>query len=208
VPRASEGLASQPNTNLDPFAIARGSERKVWWRCGSCGHEWQTAVNDRTRPRPTGCPKCSLEKRAAGLTVVPAERSFATRYPHLLEEWHPTRNGDLDPHTVAASSVRKLWWRVSRTPSAFTAVGPYRSKLQPSQPPDEAASALLLQVLEQTKQEPLLRGGVGDEAAVSVAASPGEVLTVSRGDGRGRRVVASQRKRERGLTMPPRRTAI
>jgi hypothetical protein len=85
------------NQDIDPFAISRGSERKVWWRCGTCQTEWQTAVNDRTRATPHGCPTCSLAKRAAGLTVVASERSFATRYPHLLEEWHPTRNGDLDP---------------------------------------------------------------------------------------------------------------
>ena len=99
------------NQGIDPFAISRGSERKVWWRCASCQTEWQTAVNDRTRPTPHGCPTCSLAKRAAGLTVVPSERSFATRYPHLLAEWHPTRNGDLDPYTVAASSDRQFWWR-------------------------------------------------------------------------------------------------
>jgi hypothetical protein len=34
-----------------------------------------------------------------------------TRYPHLFEEWHRTRNGALDPYTVAASSVRQVWWR-------------------------------------------------------------------------------------------------
>ena len=99
------------NQGIDPFALSRGSERKVWWRCATCQTEWQTAVNDRTRPTPHGCPTCSLAKRAAGLTVVSSERSFATRYPHLFEEWHPTRNGDLDPYTVAASSVRHVWWR-------------------------------------------------------------------------------------------------
>jgi rubrerythrin len=99
------------NQDIDPFAISRGSERKVWWRCGTCQTEWHTAVNDRTRSTPHGCPTCSLARRAAGLTVVSAERSLVTRDPRLLQEWHPTRNGDLDPYTVAASSVRQLWWR-------------------------------------------------------------------------------------------------
>jgi ssDNA-binding Zn-finger/Zn-ribbon topoisomerase 1 len=99
------------NEGIDPFAISRGSERKVWWRCATCQTEWQTAVNDRTRTTPHGCPTCSLAKRAAGLSVMPRERSLAVRYPHLFEEWHPTRNGDLDPYTIAPSSERKVWWR-------------------------------------------------------------------------------------------------
>ena len=42
---------------------------------------------------------------------MPRERSFATRHPHLLEDWHPTRNGYLAPYTIAPNSVRKVWWR-------------------------------------------------------------------------------------------------
>jgi DNA-directed RNA polymerase subunit RPC12/RpoP len=40
------------NRGIDPFALSRGSQRKVWWRCATC----QTAVNDRTRPTPHRVP--------------------------------------------------------------------------------------------------------------------------------------------------------
>ena len=29
---------------------------------------------------------------------------------HLIAEWHPTRNGDLDVRTISSGSNRKVWW--------------------------------------------------------------------------------------------------
>ena len=36
--------------------------------------------------------------------------SLAEANPLLAEEWHPTKNGDLTPLTVAAHSNKKVWW--------------------------------------------------------------------------------------------------
>ena len=35
------------NGKLDPYTVAAGSDRKLWWRCHDCRHEWQAAVGDR-----------------------------------------------------------------------------------------------------------------------------------------------------------------
>jgi len=32
-------------------------------------------------------------------------------YPRLVEEWHPTKNGDLTPDTVSYGSAKKIWWK-------------------------------------------------------------------------------------------------
>ena len=34
-----------------------------------------------------------------------------TPYPHLVKEWHPTKNGDLTPKDVTYGSNKKVWWR-------------------------------------------------------------------------------------------------
>jgi Probable Zinc-ribbon domain len=107
------------NPGIDPHAIAPGSERKIWWRCAECGNEWTATVNDRTRihagwPRPHGCPACAQARNAdrqAAKTLAPRERSFGALSPHPLAEWHPTRNGDLDPYTIKPRPGRKVWWR-------------------------------------------------------------------------------------------------
>jgi hypothetical protein len=32
----------------------------------------------------------------------------------LVNEWHPTRNGDLTPEQVTSGSGKKVWWKCSR----------------------------------------------------------------------------------------------
>jgi rubrerythrin len=91
------------NERLDPFAIGPGSSLKVWWRCQACGHEWQTRPSHRCEGR--GCPSCSRRH-------IPRERSLGALRPELLADWHPDRNEDLDPFTVAPHSGRVwIWWR-------------------------------------------------------------------------------------------------
>ena len=31
-------------------------------------------------------------------------------YPHLVKEWHPTKNGDLTPDDITHGSDKKVWW--------------------------------------------------------------------------------------------------
>lgn len=70
----------------DPRTLGARSDRQVWWRCRACGHDWKSSVSSR---RNSGCPACYARQLH--------ERSLATLYPHLLAEWHPERNGNLDP---------------------------------------------------------------------------------------------------------------
>ena len=30
--------------------------------------------------------------------------------PHLIMEWHPTKNGDLRPRDITPGSGKKVWW--------------------------------------------------------------------------------------------------
>jgi Probable Zinc-ribbon domain len=98
------------NGELDPYQLGAGSRRRLWWRCGSCGHEWRTAVRGRSS-EGYGCPRCARERRVAAQRRVPPERSLALLRPDLANELHPIRNGDLDPYQVAPMSRRSVWWR-------------------------------------------------------------------------------------------------
>jgi len=90
------------NRPLTPEDVARGSRKRVWWRCGK-GHSWQAAVKSRTGG--TGCPVCA--KRV----IVPGENDLATTHPALAAQWDIEKNGPLTPEQVAAGSSRKVWWR-------------------------------------------------------------------------------------------------
>lgn len=41
-------------------------------------------------------------------------RSIATERPELVDEWHPTKNGELTPGSISFGSVKKVWWRCAR----------------------------------------------------------------------------------------------
>lgn len=101
------GLAAQwhPTKNgaFQPDQVAPGSHRKAWWRC-EAGHEWQASVTSRTSGG-SGCPVC------AGRLVLPGVNDFASAFPALAAQWHPTKNNGLRPEQVAANSNRSVWWQ-------------------------------------------------------------------------------------------------
>jgi rubrerythrin len=39
---------SERNGDLDPYLVAASSERRAWWRCQTCGHEWASLIKNRT----------------------------------------------------------------------------------------------------------------------------------------------------------------
>jgi rubrerythrin len=95
------------NAELDPHTLGAWSSRKVWWRCSRCGHEWRRDVCGRTAG--AGCPECGRQ-RSNEASRRRYKKSLAELRPDLAAELHPTRNGELDPHTLGAWSRRKVWW--------------------------------------------------------------------------------------------------
>ena len=40
-----------------------------------------------------------------------------TSYPHLVKEWHPTKNGELTPNDFIHGSDKKVWWLCNKSHS-------------------------------------------------------------------------------------------
>lgn len=89
------------NKNLTPMDVTTSSNKKVWWQC-DLGHEWSAMVYDRTNGG--NCPICS------GRQVLAGFNDLATKNPTLADQWHPTKNGHLQPTDVACGSDKKVWW--------------------------------------------------------------------------------------------------
>ena len=89
------------NGNISPAMVAPNSNKRVWW-LGTCGHEWQARVADRTVGN--GCPVCN------GKQVLSGNNDLLSNNPTLGSEWHPTKNGKLLPDMVTPNSHRKVWW--------------------------------------------------------------------------------------------------
>lgn len=105
-PNVSKEWHPTKNGELKPSDVTYGSKKRVWWVCSE-GHEWETVVSQRTNKKATGCPYCSGKK-------VNNENSFKGKYPELVKEWHPTKNGDLLPNNFTSGSKKEFGGYVPR----------------------------------------------------------------------------------------------
>ena len=103
-PPLSKEWNYEKNSGLTPKDIVAGSSKKVWWKCPTCGGEWEAVVGVRVREK-TKCPYCTNHALLRGFNDVASKR------PDIAAQWHPTRNGDLTPRDVVAGSKKRVWWR-------------------------------------------------------------------------------------------------
>jgi hypothetical protein len=97
------------NGELTPGLVSAKSGRRVWWLCPDCSNEWQAPVFSRANG--FGCKRCATTSSAEKYSVPGANCSLTERRPALAAQWHPTRNGDLLPTAVTATSGKKVWWK-------------------------------------------------------------------------------------------------
>jgi hypothetical protein len=63
-----------------------------------------------------GCQKCYFENQPEILTkaIIRKRGSLADIYPEIAKDWHPTKNGDLQPSMVTPRSGKKVWWQCEK----------------------------------------------------------------------------------------------
>lgn len=100
----------EANEGQSPVGVPTGSHLIVHWKCSkSKRHKWTAAVGKRAAGQ--GCPYC------AGRIVDQGVNDLATANTKLAAEWHPTRNGQLEPNQLHVGSHKKIWWQCSKDPS-------------------------------------------------------------------------------------------
>jgi rubrerythrin len=93
---------SERNHPLYPNGVTSMSDKRAWWICGTCGHEWKSRIADRTVGH--GCPVCSGEKLVGGVN------DLETEHPDIASEWGRENMG-LEPSMVWSKSRLNVWWR-------------------------------------------------------------------------------------------------
>lgn len=101
-PRMAEEWNYAKN-KLTPQMIPLHYNKRVWWLCCECGHEWFTSPNNRINGN-TGCPACSR------CTVDPDVNSLAVINPFLAQQWDDEKNTPLTARDVAAFDNRTYYW--------------------------------------------------------------------------------------------------
>jgi hypothetical protein len=110
-PEISSEWHPSKNQGLSPTEVSNGSDKIIWWRCAKYSdHEWQASIKNRTL-RGSKCPICSGAKAKAGFN------DLSTLSPALADQWHATKNGNLQPSDVTKGSGKSAWWKCSANPS-------------------------------------------------------------------------------------------
>ena len=104
-PKLAEEWHPTKNGNVKPTDVTYGSKNKFWWLCAK-GHAYRASVQERVRGR--GCSIC------AGKRVQKGCNYLATTHPVIAKDWHPTKNGYLNPTDVSAYSNINVWWLCNR----------------------------------------------------------------------------------------------
>ena len=110
-PELSNEWNYNKNGELTPAMFHPGSCEKVWWLCKKCGHEWKTAICERTGHDKTSCPKCAKAQQGATKREnnLKTKGSFTKTHPEVLKEWDYERNL-VAPESLVAGSTFKAWW--------------------------------------------------------------------------------------------------
>lgn len=103
-PEVAKSWHPTKNKPITPDMVPAGSNAKYWWKCDAASdHVWQAHVYSRTT-RGAGCPFCSNR-------MVSKTNSLAKLYPKLMKEWHPVKNGNLNPSDLTSTSNERVWWQ-------------------------------------------------------------------------------------------------
>jgi len=107
-PQMAMEIHPTKNGDLDPKNVLAGTNKKINWLCSKCDHEWEASGSTRVTCWNTasrGCGYCS-----GNFLHSSKINSMKHTHPHLCEEWHPTKNGNLSTDNIIAGTNRMLHW--------------------------------------------------------------------------------------------------
>jgi predicted RNA-binding Zn-ribbon protein involved in translation (DUF1610 family) len=98
------------NEDKTPKDFTYSSNKKVWWLCPDCGDDWKAQITNRTLGNSKRCRDCGHKISAEKRSIPETGNSLLEMCPQVSKEWHPTKNGDLEPSMVFPRSSKLAWW--------------------------------------------------------------------------------------------------
>lgn len=111
-----QNLLDEYDTSKNPKPVDGISSRaidRVWWKCKTCGHEWESIIKNRTGTAKAGCPMCKF-KEGKYQTTFTGENDLETWCKQhdrmdIISEYSP--NNEITPNKVARGNTTiKLEW--------------------------------------------------------------------------------------------------
>lgn len=101
---------AEKNEGLNIADYVAGSAKRVWWKCSSCEHEWQTSIRARYQ-RGTGCPLCARIESGRKRVATEISRKGCFSDAELLRDWDWEKNAPSVPSDFTPASNSKVHWR-------------------------------------------------------------------------------------------------
>jgi rubrerythrin len=102
---------------MKPLDLLVSDTKPVWWLCGTCRHEYEMKISHRFKKAN---PRKALAERTVTVTArtdrcpgCAAAKEGPVVHQRLVDEWHPTRNGELSREEALRSTNRvrrEVWW--------------------------------------------------------------------------------------------------
>lgn len=109
-PDIAEEWDYEKNGTYTPEGILVASDKKVWWKCKSCGYSWCCAVSHRTGKISTGCPECGKVKGRNKQRLNRLNQVGGLKDERLRREFDPQKNYPLTPDDITYGSSQPIWW--------------------------------------------------------------------------------------------------
>ena len=108
------------NGDLTPRDILQGSDKKYWFKCDKCPHDFEACLFSIKKGR--WCPYCAVPCQKLcddNNCTICLDKSFESHEKSKC--WHPTKNGDLTPRDILQGSDKKYWFKCDKCPHDFEA---------------------------------------------------------------------------------------
>lgn len=99
------------NNGLTPHDVIKRSTKKVWWKCHSCGNEWETRID--LRIRGIGCPVCGYSKKMQSTrasNTISKKFTLMDKFPEIAKEWDYAKNDGMSPDSISYGANYKVGW--------------------------------------------------------------------------------------------------
>ena len=83
------------NQDVNPSKLTDKSNKKVWWKCNDCGHEWAAKIAKRTAGE--GCPYCARHTKSS--LQIKIEDYILAKYTYKLLNEHECTLKCYNPQT-------------------------------------------------------------------------------------------------------------
>ena len=106
-----------PTNEIDPYKIPPKSSKTAKWICKNtcsygciCNHSYEAVIHNRSNGTINNCNQCP---RCMYHGII-CKHTSVSSIPILLNEWHPTKNGNLKADEVSIKTAKtRIWWKCS-----------------------------------------------------------------------------------------------